>query len=144
MIFFTAFLRLIFFTAFEKIKKNRIFVGSWVPLTFGCFHASCFFKFCCSKPVKTVEFATVKTGFWSFLTVFRFLTIHKSIKNGFRGFPGCWFRIRCNNRLVFYWKQCHNGKNVPKIRVFLTKKQAIFIIFFENFFRNFFLIFLSN
>ena len=64
--FFTAFLRLIFFTDFEKNKENRIFVGSWVPLTWECFHASCFFKFCCSKPVKLVEFATVKTGFWPF------------------------------------------------------------------------------
>jgi hypothetical protein len=48
-----------------------------------------------------------------FLTVFRFLTIHRSIKNGFRGFQGCWFRIRRRKLIFYYWKPVktvHTGR----------------------------------
>ena len=40
------------------------------------------------------------------------------MKNGFRGFRGCWFRIRRKNLIFYYWKQCQNSKKGRKIRYF--------------------------
>ena len=57
---------------------------------------------------------TVKKGWnpviWQFWTVFRFLTIHRSIKNGFLGFQGCWFRIRRRKLIFHHWKQWKRTK----------------------------------
>ena len=95
LIFFTAFLRLIFFTDFEKNKKKSDFCWIMSALNFWMFPYILFLQIMLFETGQNswIRDRKKRRRDW-FLTVFRFLTIHRSINNGFRGFQGCWFQIR--------------------------------------------------